>query len=65
MLQGKYKARFEPRMICYCFVVLILDLSIQHSRISKNVFVMTKKKIYIRVHISTLILLSYFIFYLD
>lgn len=65
MLQGKYKARFEPRMIYYCFVVLILDLSIQHSRISKNIFVMTKKKIYIRVYISTLILLSYFIFYLD
>lgn len=52
MLQGKYKARFEPRMICYCFVVLILDLSIQHSRISKNVFVMTKKKIYIFEYIS-------------
>lgn len=52
MLQGKYKARFEPRMIYYCFVVLILDLSIQHSRISKNVFVMTKKKIYIFEYIS-------------
>lgn len=26
MLQGEYKARFEPRMICFSFVVLILDL---------------------------------------
>lgn len=47
MLQGEYKARFEPRMICFSFVVLILDL------IFDSILKMIKKKYmfeYISLH---------------